>query len=203
MNLKSFLQKKYLILLGIVALVFLLISLLTNPLSDPPKVIQSSPLPGSSTVRHADSILVRFDQAIDTSLLTITSVPEEVWNISPGFLEEITLTPKQYFRVDTDYVLNLSYEDEPLYSLNFKTIPQQSDPRYAQEVVQDLAKNYPLASKIPFENTLFRIVYLSPLTIEITNKNPNLTSQEIIDEVRSWVSQNGGNAADHKYVVAD
>lgn len=203
MNIKALLTKKTLLAFGIVAFGLFLLSLLTNPPLDQPTVLQSSPLPGSTTVRHTDSIILRFDQAIDTSLLAISSVPEEAWSVSPGIIEEVVLTPKQYFRVDTDYILNLSYQDRPLYSLNFKTIPQQSDPRYAQEVVQELAKNYPLASKIPFENSLFRIVYVSPLTIEVENKNPNLTSQEIIDEVRAWVTQNGGNASAHKYIVAD
>lgn len=203
MNLKSLLNKKYIILLGVLALIVLIVSLFSNPPTDQVKVLSSSPLPNSTSVRHTDSIIIRFDLPVDTALLAASSIPEEVWNITSNYPTEIVLTSKQYFRVDTQYVLNLVYDGSPIYTLNFKTIPQQSDPRYAQEVVQELANNYPLASKIPFENTLFRIVYVSPLTIEITNKNPNLTSQEIIDEVRSWVTQNGGNAIDHKYIVAD
>lgn len=203
MSIKSLLTKKHLLLLGILALTTLIVSLFSSPPATQIKVLSTSPLPNSTSVRHTDSIILRFDQPVDTALLAASSIPEEVWDIASNYPTEVVLTPKQYFRVDTQYLLNLSYEGNPIYTLNFKTIPQQSDPRYAQEVVQELAKNYPLASKIPFENSLFRIVYLSPLTIEITNKNPNLTSQEIIDEVKAWVTQNGGNALDHKYIVAD
>ena len=36
----------------------------------------------------------------------------------------------------------------------------------------------------------------------IALKNPNLTSAEAIDEVKSWITANGGDAGAHKYVVS-
>ncbi len=114
----------------------------------------------------------------------------------------IAIRSKQYLRVDQQYTLNLSYNGDLIYTLSFKTLRQQSDPRYVQEVNNEMARDYPLATKLPYESPVFTIRYSSPLTLEITVKNPNLTTQEIIDEVKVWVTQNGGDTSAHKYVIA-
>ncbi len=66
----------------------------------------------------------------------------------------------------------------------------------------ELARDYPLAQKLPYSTPDYRVVYSSPMTLEITLKNSNLTSVEVIDEIKSWVTKNGGDVANHKYVIA-
>ena len=61
-----------------------------------------------------------------------------------------------------------------------------------------MARDYPLATKVPYENNDIKIVYSAPMALEITLKNPNLTSAEVIEAVKSWVTQNGGDADAHK-----
>lgn len=196
------LNKKFLIALALLALLTTILSLVLKPRDVVPKVVSSSPANGSTNVTHFDSIEFVFDHPLDQELVLAQSIPAEDWVVTPSGTNVVVLRPKKYLRVDTPYSLSLRYAGEEIYSLSFKTIPQQSDPRYAQQVVEDLRRDYPLAHIVPHETPLYRIVYTSPLALEITIINQNLTSQEIIAEVKSWVSQNGGDASSHKYTIA-
>lgn len=198
-----FRKKTILVLLGI-TLAMLVVSFLYRPSKPLPRVTSTS-LAGSSTkVGYFDPVSVRFNQSINPSLISIKSMPEESWEITAatGDPTTIILNHVQYFRVNTEYSLTIFYNNEQIHVLKFRTAPQQSDPRYVQEVNNEIARDYPLATKVPYENSNFKIIYSSPLTLEITIKNPNLTSTEIIAEVKSWVTQNGGNASAHKYIIS-
>lgn len=179
----------------------LLFSLLYKPAKPLPVVLESKPSSGSTKVNYFDQIFIKLDQIVDQTLIKAVSIPEENWSINTEGAT-IVLKSQQFLRVATEYTLNILYQDKTVYSLKFKTLPQQSDPRYAQEVGIEMKKDYPLSAKLPFENSNFYIVYLSPLTIEITIKNSDLSAGEALEEVKSWVTKSGGDVASHKFVIA-
>ena len=199
---QKFFNKKIIIILSLITFVVVIIALFTKPATPLPQIVSTSPISNSRNVNYFDPIIIKFDQKVDPARISIASLPEEKWSINLSDNNSIILNHAQYFRVDTKYTLDIFYDEQLLSTLAFTTIHQQSDPRYVQSVVKQMEEEYPLATKIPFENSSFLIKYTSPLTISITIKNPSLTSQEIIDEVKSWVKSSGGDVDAHKYIIA-
>ena len=193
---------KTLLAFGIITLLLASIAIFYKPKLKLPTVITSIPTTNSTKVNYFDSIGLQFDQAIDSNLVTAQSTPEEIWSIQNVDKDKISLSSKQYLRVDTQYKLEIFYNKKLVYILNFKTIPQQSDPRYAQEVMNTISRDYPLSTKTPFENSNFKAVYSEPLTLEITIKNKDFLPSDAILETKEWVTQNGGDVSSHKFTIA-
>jgi hypothetical protein len=194
-------SKKFLIFLGLITLAVFIFSILYKPPVSLPTVTTTSPTQNSNKVNYFDPILIKFDQVVDPSLISITSIPAEDWLINESARDSVELKSKQYFRVDTNYVINIFYNQTQIYTLNFKTIPQLSDPRYAQEVMSEIERDYPLSTKLPYETDEYSVLYSTPLTLEITLKGEGLDNEKIINEVKAWVTRVGGNASSHKFVV--
>lgn len=199
----KYLNKKTLTIFSLITGVILIISLFYKPAAPTPELLLSSPTQNSQKVSLTDPLQLKFDQKIDESLLSITSDPQESWTIqTSGDGSLVTLRSKQYLRVETKYTLHITYSGRPIYTLNFKTIPQQGDPRYTQEVLQEMDRDYPLSTKLPYNTESYRVVYSSPMTLEITLKNDDISSTDAISEIKSWVTKNGGDSLSHKYVIA-
>lgn len=194
-------NKKFLVFLGIITLIIFIVALFYKPTPPLPEITSTSPIQNSTQANYFDTVQIKFNQSIDPELVSIVSNPKEDWIITNVGQDAISLKSKKYLQVDTSYTLNILYENQPVHTLNFKTIHQQSDPRYAQEVMDEIARDYPLSLKTPYETSSYSLVYSLPLTLEITLKNSNLTEDEVVEEVKSWVTKNGGNASTHKYVV--
>jgi hypothetical protein len=201
---KKLLTKKYIIILGIIAFLFLIFSLIYKPIEPLPQLLTSLPAQDSQKVSLTDPVRLKFDQEVDPSLLTITSTPTEEWFIQAGDDKSIIiLKSKQYFHVETKYVINISYKNEPISTLNFKTIAQQGDPRYTQEVLSEMDRDYPIAVKLPYTSNLYRVIYSAPMTLEISIKNDNILPEKAFSDIRAWVTSVGGDADAHKYVISD
>lgn len=201
---KNLLNKKNIIILAIIAIILLMFSLLYKPKQPLPKILLSSPAEGSDRASLTEPIQLKFDQEIDPTLFTVTSTPTEEWTIEPGDSKfVITLKSKQYLRVETKYSLSVAYNNQAVSTLNFKTIPQQGDPRYTQGVLKEMDRDYPIAQKLPYNSTLYRVIYSAPMTLEITIKNENITSEKAFSDIRTWVTSVGGDASAHKYVISD
>ncbi len=198
---QKLLNKKYILIFSIITFIALLLSLFYKPPMPLPVVLDSKPTSGSIKVNYFDQIFFKLDQIIDPSLIKAVSIPEENWSINSDG-PSLILKSEKYLRVATDYTLTLLYQDKDIYTLKFKTLSQQSDPRYAQEVGVQMKRDYPLAAKLPFENSNYYIIYLSPLTIEIKIKNSDLSAGEALEEVKSWITQNGGDVVAHKFTIA-
>lgn len=195
-------NKKFLLFLGLLTFIVFIFSLFYKPPTPLPEVIQSSPTQNSNKVNYFDTLTLRFNQAIDPSLITISSTPAEDWSIDDVSGDTVSLKSKQYFQVDTSYVVNISYKNQLIYTLSFKTTHQQSDPRYAQEVMNEIKRDYPLAVKTPYETADYSVTYSKPLTLEITLKNSTVKASDVISEVKSWVTKNGGDSLAHQYTIA-
>lgn len=199
----KFLTPKILITFAIIVFVVLIIALFYKPATPLPQVLSSIPTPNAKKVNLVDPLKIKFDQNVDPSRITITSTPSEEWSITHGDDNStIILKSKQFLRVETNYSLAILYDAKPISTLNFQTIAQQGDPRYTQGVLQDMARDYPLSTKLPYDTSLYHVVYASPLTLEITIKNKNVSSLKAIDDIKSWVKSLGADPSTHQYAIA-
>lgn len=196
-------NKKFLLGLSAITLILFIISLFFKPTTPLPEVVKTSPVNRSTKVNYFDSISFTFNQDVDPNLLKLTSIPEEAWVIKPINTRSVSFSSAQYFQVNTQYSLTLNYNNQPIHTLTFTTLPQQSDPRYVQEVNNELKRDYPLAVKTPLDRPGFSVVYNKPLTLEITLKGGVEERSEIINAVRDWVKENGLDPDSHTYVFAN
>lgn len=196
-------NRKFLITLAIITLSTFIISLVLKPSAPLPEVIKTSPIDRSTKVNYFDKISYVFNSDLDPNLLTLTSIPEENWQKSPKNTREVIFNSAQYLQVNTQYILTLSYNQTPIHTLTFTTIPQQSDPRYVQEVNNEIKRDYPLAVKTPYDAPGFSVVYSKPLTLEITLKESVDERSEIINAVRDWVKENGLDPDSHTYTFSN
>lgn len=167
-----------------------------------PKIVNSDPSFGTTNGDIFKPISLDFNLPVISSDFSITSAPPENWTISQSGSASILLTHQQILHPATLYTLNLTWQNKPLPPLTFTTQLAQGDPRLVQELTEELTRDYPLARFTPYETSNYKVVYSAPMTFEITIKNPNLKSDEVVTEIKAWVTQNGGDVSAHKFIVA-
>lgn len=165
------------------------------------EITNSTPANGANSVGVADPILITFNQPTDYLTITVTSDPSEEWSISQASPSSVKIAHKLYLRVATNYTLTILQHGNPVGKLVFKTANEQNDPRFLQNIQTENGKKYPLLSLTPYETLDYKVVYTAPLTLEIELKNNNVTSQDAITQVQSWVKSNGIDPSTHKYTV--
>lgn len=195
-------NKVTLITLAVIALITLLFSLFYKPTPQLPSLLSVSPKDRAS-INYFDEIQLRFDQAVSPDELVISSIPEEDWVVTAKPNGSVVLKTKKYLQVNTQYLLNINYQNKPIASLTYTVKPQQSDPRHAQEVGEEIARDYPLAAKIPYEAPGFTVLYKSPMAFEITLKEGVEERGEILNAVRDWVKENGLDPDSHTYTFSN
>jgi len=201
MNIKNPLLPRLLLLLFPLAIVVIaVISFFNNSQPVLPTVIQTSPPNNSQEASIFSPVLITPSSPLDPSLISVSSTPPEIWSVSISG-GSLALDHKEYLHADTDYLVEISYDNQPFYSLSFHTIKQQGDIRYTQESIDTLLQDYPLATSFPYETSTFRVVYSAPMTLEITLKSNSLTEEEAISQLKTWITQNGGDPATHSYQV--
>ena len=192
--------KNYLIvILTILSLGFLLFNKKTPPI---PQITVYAPKNLSQGIDLRASPNYALDNPSAFDELSIKSSPPINFKLEILNQNAIIATHSLAFQPATTYAVTLYWKDQIILTHSFTTIKSQEDPLLIQNMKDELARDYPLAQKLPLNTTQYRVVYSAPLTLEISIKNPNLTSAEIIEEVKSWVAQNGGDSSAHKYVIA-
>lgn len=200
-----FLNKKFLIITGIiVCLTFIYSLLITNKnQNQTPQIINSVPTKNSQNFDVFLPLSLVFDKDVITSDLRITSSPQENWELSQIDRNTITISHKLALRPSTKYSLLLTWKNQPLDSFVFTTRASQGDPRLVQTLTEEFNRDYPLAKKTPYISDAYYVVYSAPMVLEITIKNPAITPEKAFSEIRAWVTSVGGDANAHKYVISD
>ncbi|MFH2085527.1 MAG: Ig-like domain-containing protein [bacterium] len=193
-------NKKFLLSLAALAFITLIFSLFPKKQALP-TIIASNPDSNATQVSVYNPLEITFDQDISPTSFSITSIPSEDWSLSLKSPRVLTLSHTLYLQTNKLYTLNLSYNNQSLTTLTFTTKEERNDPRYLQDVQKDMDRDYPLATKLPYNTPSYRVVYSAPLTLEITLKSQTISSTKAIADIKSWVTQNGGDAAAHKYVI--
>lgn len=194
-------QKLFILATVVLAVVYIVLFIYFKLNPSMPRLISSSPIDLSKDVALAKLPTFEFDKPIDLTDVVIISSPKTSWVLTQTKATNITATHTPDFQPATTYTISLTWKNKPLAGLEFKTLASQVDPLLLQEMKEELARDYPLARFTPYKTSNYRVVYSSPMTFEITMINSNLTSEDAIEEVKSWITKNGGDAASHKLVV--
>ncbi len=199
---QKYLTIKNLFLLTAVTIIAYVIAVVLKALNPVlPKIISSNPANNSANVTAVDSIILKFDIPVSGNRLAISSTPTESWQINQVDTQEVSLNHSQYLLSNTNYSIVISYKGKQIGALDFKTLGGGADPRYYQQIQATIDHDYPLGIKLPYETAQYRVVYSAPMTLEITIKNPNISSTDAITDIKTWVTSVGGDAAAHQYVV--
>jgi hypothetical protein len=196
-------HKNFLLALSICTLSLFVFAVLYKPTPPLPKLIASTPIFNAVNVPVTDPIGLKFDRAIDPSQLFLHSTPPEEWAIQSGSdVSAIVAKPKQFLEAKSGYVISIDYNGRNVATLRFTTIPQQGDPRYTQQVLQEVDRDYPLAKFTPYDTPGYHVVYSAPLTLQITLKSSVIKRDQAISDIVSWVTSVGGDASAHQYLIA-
>jgi hypothetical protein len=196
-----FLRKYWLyLLIGFSLVVLVLAILIGNKKPASVTITESVPPNNATDVDIFNPLSITFSAPIDVNLLSITSTPSESWTVTPKNSTTIELSHELAFSPATLYTLTFNY-GSAINTLSFTTQKSQGDPRRLQTIRNQMLVDYPLAEQTPYETNLYRVVYRSPLTLEITLKSQAITEQQAIDQIKVWVTAHGGNATSHKYTT--
>lgn len=195
----------FLIILGILSLlsiVFIFMSTRKKTVVTTGNVEISSSIPTNEAtgVSVFDPIELMFNQEVDTSLIEVFSEPSETWSASQTQQGSIELNHKSFLRVATKYKLTISYDGKIVDFLTFETAKEQNDPRMLQTLQSEMDRDYPLAKLTPYETPDYKVVYVAPLTLEISIKSL-ISTQAATLKIQSWVRQNGEDPSTHKYIT--
>lgn len=167
-----------------------------------PNLLAVDPKTGYTKLSTIKPISLIFDKNVDLKDFSISSTPSSEWDIRQLDSKSILITPKLQLLPETKYNLAVNWSTTTITNLLYTTEATQKDYELIKNVNKEIENNYPLAKYIPTNESNFSLVYSDILTLNITIINPNLSSSEIIDEVKSWVTKNGGDVTAHKFVIA-
>lgn len=193
-------KKLIIIFLGLVSVILLIIGSLP---SKPPKIILLKPQDLSKNIDLRTPLTYSIDLTVNIDDLKITSTPSN--NMTLSFKDKNTLIAehKLAFQPSTKYTFEIFWKNKLISTNSLTTTKSQEDPNLIEKMNNELARDYPLAQKLPLKTTNYRVVYSSPLTLEIELLNANTSATDIVNEVKSWVTKNGGDVSIHKFVIAN
>lgn len=187
----------------VLGLVYLGLYLSSTRPPAPPVLVSSSPANNALQVGLLDPVIFEFETPVLASDFAIASTPSLSWQVKNQGQYMVVATHSPAFSSATRYSLALSWRGASLLTHNLTALQTQEDVVLIQNMKAELARDYPLGQKTPYETTAFRVVYSAPLTLEITLKNTTLSAETALADIRSWVQSNGLDPASHKYVVSD
>lgn len=198
---KEFLLKyKNSVFIALITLTFIFI-LLSKKTTTLPIITAFTPVDQSQNVDLRAIPKYISDTPLLLSDLELSSSPPFNLQLTTVDQNTFTATHALAFQPATTYTLTLSWKGHPLQTHSFTTIKSQEDPLLIQNMKDELKRDYPLAQLLPYTTSQYRVVYSAPLTLEIALKNPNLTSEEVIAEIKNWVTKNGGDATIHRFTT--
>ncbi len=193
-------SKKFLIVFSVISLLTLAISFV-KPRVSLPLIFTTLPINNASMVPVIAPIEYVFEKPITASDFSIKSTPAMDWTITQKDSSTLIVTHKAPMKRSIKYIVNLSWKNTQINELIFTTQDTETDYVLIDKLKNEVARDYPLSKLTPYEGLGFTVVYSAPLTLQITLINPSLTENEVVEEVRVWVTKNGGNATAHKYIV--
>jgi len=137
----------------------------------------------------------------DLNDFQVSSIPDQKWELKVIDNQIISAHPSTPLLPNTNYTIKIIWKDKTIHQFVIRTEDTQTDYELLKKLDDELARDYPLARLVPYEESAYRVIYLEPLTLGITIQNPNLTSSEVIEEIKKWVKDNGGDPEKHSYKI--
>jgi len=192
--------------------------LLTHEGNALPVVRAIAPLPGEEIEPQSRNITIDFNSVPkDTDKFTINVSP--TIDLTTSFTgNRMIIEFKEPLEKSAKYFFEISFAGTTLYSWSYQIkvssvspspspLPSSAtpsatvsadgkgDPDAREKISQELDKNYPLTSYLPYENTDFYLNYLSPLTLIVKIKKG--TQEEVSEKVLAWIEEKGIDPATH------
>lgn len=197
---KLFANKKIVFVVGIIMLA--LIVILAFPKKNTPvQITKTTPANDATNVIPSDSIIVEFSQEISTkqqeqiSYFINPQIPSTSnWTDN----KTLKITPKDFLIDNTVYKIQITFENEILYELAFRTKPYdeltedeevavlaRGERLYNQSIKEDLQEN-PWKANFPIITEKYTLIYAPPrdaysvdFLFEFTDKERELLMAEI------------------------
>lgn len=169
-------------------------------------IVSSLPKNNSNITNVNTSIILEFNQKINLDNIKLTITPEESLTLTQIENTKVVIDFDKPLQINSKYSVLIFYKEKQIDQLFFTTNISsdiQYDARFLEEVQKNMDNKYPIIAKTPYNNSLYRVVYSAPLTLEITLKNPNITTEKAISDIRTWVESVGGDATAHKYIISN
>lgn len=201
-NLFSPKQQRVFITLALVLILFFAITLFITSRPTPPTITQTNPTDYATKVSLYDNLKITYNKPLSSSEIIYSLTPKTTLSVSEEKNSHI-LAPAQPLQPSTEYRLQITWNGQELKPLIFTTAASQTDPILIENIKTELERDYPLGQKLPLNKPGFRVVYSSPLTLEITLKNEGAERDEVINAVRDWVKENGLDPDGHTYTISN
>lgn len=145
--------------------------------------------------------MIKVSSVDDLNDFQVSSIPDQKWELKVIDNQIISAHPSTPLLPNTNYTIKIIWKDKTIHQFVIRTEDTQTDYELLKKLDDELARDYPLARLVPYEESAYRVIYLEPLTLGITIQNPNLTSSEVIEEIKKWVKDNGGDPEKHSYKI--
>ena len=207
----------------IILLAFLSTLFLGRQIFFPPgeklQVVNTTPLPGQNNIPLNQEIVLEFNQAISPQDITISFLPEFLFEIKSE-KQKIIIRPKESLLPKTQYRLELKDKsDNSLFSLVFETAEEEifpspspsllpsleataegkGDPNAREEMAKKLYQDYPLYNVTPQHTTTWFADYAAPKKLLVIYKKGE-SLPNIQEEVFAWIRENKVDPKTHLYV---
>lgn len=192
-----------LIIVGVLILFNVVVAINNTLFPSLPPISSTSPSNNATKIVLNQPVVISFKKPIQVTDFLFTSDPSLSWDLTQTSANTITASHSLDFQPSSTYALNLTWKNRAYSPIIFTTMVSQVDPLFIKQTNDELARDYPLAQKFPYETPGFRIVYSAPLTLEISLKNKNITDEEAFAYARQYVKDNGLDPSTHKYIISD
>lgn len=171
-------NKRKLTLIGLIFIIIVASGFIFRPKQNVEPIVNLSvtstnPKNNQEIINLPSEIQINFNSIVDNTLkdnLEIINDPEFEKDIK--FLgNQLTIKPKEQFKLDTTYNTLIKYEGKEIYSLTFRTFPLSYNDFREQTELQtqgdldftdaykDFLTDHPWYHKFPIENEKYRIIY--------------------------------------------
>jgi len=192
-----------LIVVGVLIFLNIIVSIIRTLFPGLPPITSVSPPHNANKIVLNQPVVINFKQSIQVADFSLTSEPSLSWDIAQTNANTITFIHSLDFQPSFTYTLNLTWKNKSYPPIVFTTMASQVDPLFIKQTNDELARDYPLAQKLPVETPGYRIVYSAPMTLEVSLKKSTITQEEALGYARDWVKEQGMEPSTHKYVVSD
>ena len=199
---KQFIYKYKVYILAFLTISSIVLVLFAKKSPPTPKITSTTPIDQSQNIDLTMIPAYFFDIPISISDITITSNPVFNFQLVQQNTNTLIATHTLNFQPATTYVITIDWQNNNIFTHSFTTVKSQVDSLLIQNMKDELARDYPLGQLTPYTTSSYRVVYSAPMTLEITLKNKDVSPEKAIADIKSWVSNNGGDVSAHQYTIA-
>lgn len=195
-TLAVFVRTKWLYLLVGAVLIFALSLLFQGT----PKLVETNLINGQTNVDLNTELVLVFDKPVNQKKVRVISTPPDDYTLTKDAPAKLRASHSRSFYQDTNYVVEIYYNNSLVQALSFHTQKSESNPRDLQVIQEEVERDYPVAAKLPLTKSNYQIVYVAPLTLQVELYDESLDQRLIAKEIAAWLQSEGIDPTSHELV---